>query len=376
MRTTAIICAAGNGERAGFSKNKTLVPLRGAPILWHTLEKFAFADEIIITFSEDDREEFEKIAEKFAARLSPGGETRTESVYKALKIATGDIVLIHDGARPYVTKKEIDACLESVKTFGSGVCAVPAVNTVAVTRGGRVYSVPERKTVYEILTPQGFYTTDIMTAYEKAMDDDCAYTDDSSIFAKYIEAPKICEGSPENVKLTYPEDFVREERALFKTCENVGFGEDAHVLAKGNHVRLLGVDIPANFCLTSHTDGDCAAHAVADALLSAARLNDIGFYFPDTDEKLRGADSMKILRGCLEKVRESDFAVTGVTVLIEAEEPRLSPYIEAMKKNLSEVLGVGEGNIAVHAGTAEGIGFVGSKTGITAYSAVSLTKIK
>ncbi|MCD8200669.1 MAG: 2-C-methyl-D-erythritol 2,4-cyclodiphosphate synthase [Clostridia bacterium] len=374
MKTTAIICAAGSGDRAGFSKNKMLVPLYGAPVLWHTLKKFAFADEMIVTYSEGDLEEFEKICAPFGAVLSPGGATRTESVYGALQKVTGDIVLVHDGARPFVTRDVIDGCIESVKNYGSGICALAATDTVATTKNGRIISVPDRNTVYELQTPQGFYTTDLVTAYEKAMFDECAYTDDSSIFAKYIESPRICGGSPDNIKLTYPKDFVRGEKEVLEFTGDVGFGTDVHVFGEGSFVRLCGVDIPCDVSLVSHTDGDCAAHAVADALLSAAKMRDIGYYFPDTDENTKGENSLKLLQSVYNMICEKGYDVDGVSLRVEAQKPRIAPFVEDMKKTLAEALHTGADRIAVHAGTAEGLGFVGEGLGIAAYCAANLRK--
>ena len=137
----AILCAAGQGTRAGFEKNKLLVPFQGATALYKTLSAFAFPaiDEIIVTSSQEDFDEISALCKEFAnAKAVLGGTDRSHSVYNALQAASADIVLIHDGARPFVTRKVIENCIESVKTNGSGICAVACRDTVAVVKNGKI----------------------------------------------------------------------------------------------------------------------------------------------------------------------------------------------------------------------------------------------
>ncbi len=376
MKICAIICAAGKGVRAGFRQNKMLAPLCGAPVLYHTLKKFSFADEIIVTHRETDREEFEAICSPFGAKLVPGGETRMESVYNALKEATGEIVLIHDGARPFVSQKVISSCLQSVHQFGSGVAAMPVTDTVSVVKDGKIMYVPERDAVYALQTPQAFYTADILKAYERAITDGTVYTDDSSIYSKYIEPSKIVPGEKENKKLTYAEDFISDESRLFEGADKAGFGVDVHAFGEGDKITLCGTDIPFEKTLLSHTDGDCAIHALADALLSAAGLKDIGTYFPDTDEKWKGAPSKELLKETVKIIRGEGYRPKYVSLSIQAQRPRLSPYIDRMKHALGAILLLGDKDIAISAGTGEGLGFVGEERGISAYCLAGVEEIK
>ena len=188
MKTTvcAVVCAAGKGTRAGFDKNKLLVDLGGVTPLEKTLSAFDFPaiDEILVAVSKDDLEEISKLCEKFPrTRAILGGDSRGKSVYNALKAASADIVLIHDGARPFVTRDCIEGCIQSVKAYGSGVCAVPCTDTIAVAADGKIRSVPPRDELWQIQTPQGFYRENIAYAYERAFEDDSrTYTDDASVF--------------------------------------------------------------------------------------------------------------------------------------------------------------------------------------------------
>ena len=362
----AIICSAGKGLRAGFQQNKLLVPLQGERVLKKTLSAFDYPaiDEMIITSSKEDLEEITALASVYKnARVVLGGSTRTESVYNALRQVQSEIVLIHDGARPFVTREIIDNCIQSVKNFGSGICAVPCTDTVAVIRGNQIESVPNRETLAQIQTPQGFYTENISYAYARAFENnDGAYTDDSAVFAKYCAQPTLCAGARDNIKLTYARDFER-------SATRCGFGVDTHAFGKAqDYITLAGVKIPSQTGLIAHSDGDVLVHAVMDALLSGAGLRDIGFYFPDNNPKFKDANSMELLRTVVSYIDEQGFAVQNISVAIQAEKPRLSSYIDEMKNRLASALQIDPTAVGITAGTNEGLGYVGEGKGITVHA--------
>ncbi len=139
-------------------------------------------------------------------------------------------------------------------------------------------------------------------------------------------------------------------------------------------MTIGGVRIECENSLIAHSDGDVLIHSVMDALLSGAGLKDIGHYFPDTDEKFRNADSAKMLEEVVKIIGRKGFKVNNVSISIQAEKPRLKNHIDKIRQNLSKILNVDESDIAVSAGTCEGLGFVGEGLGITAYTVVSLNK--
>ncbi len=358
----AIICAAGKGRRAGFEKNKLLAQ-KGYTVLEQTISAFDFPaiHEIIVAASLEDHQEISTLCEKFnKAKVVPGGDSRSESVYNALKATTADIVLIHDGARPFVTREIIENCIQSVKTHGSGICAVESRDTVATVKDGLILSVPDRAALRLIQTPQGFFRENISYAYEQAFAlRDETYTDDSSVFARFCGTPHVCAGARENIKLTYAEDF----NDSFARC---GFGVDTHAFGKQQpYVVLGGVKIPSESGLIAHSDGDVLAHAVMDALLSAAGLKDIGHYFPDTDERWKDADSIKMLEQVVALLKEQGYAVKNISIAVQAERPRLAKYIDDIKNNLACVLRIDPSAIGITAGTNEGLGYIGEGKGIT-----------
>ena len=152
----------------------------------------------------------------------------------------------------------------------------------------------------------------------------------------------------------------------------VGLGKDVHELVGGRPLIIGGVDIPYFRGLLGHSDADVLAHAVADAVLSAARLGDIGKLFPDNDPAYEGADSMKLLGIVAERVREAGFAIIDVDAVISAQQPKLSPYRDTMRENIAAALGISPDNVGVKATTTERLGFEGREEGITAQAVALL----
>lgn len=153
-----------------------------------------------------------------------------------------------------------------------------------------------------------------------------------------------------------------------------GMGYDVHRLAEGRNLILGGVEIPWEKGLLGHSDADVLLHAVADALLGAAALGDIGRHFPDTDEKFAGADSMKLLAEVVRLVREKGYRVGNVDATIVAQAPKLAPHIERMAENIARVLGVERDCVNVKATTEERLGFTGSGEGMSAYAVAGIEK--
>ena len=166
-KVSAIICAAGKGERAGFDKNKLLIPLHGAPVLYSTLKKIDIPeiDEIIITSSEKDFAEISALASSFGAKTVLGGSTRTESVKRALEHVSGEIVLIHDGARPYLTHRLIRDCIDATVKYRSAVCAVKASDTAVYSDGEQNYL--DRDKLFLLQTPQAFLQRTLKSLFSR-----------------------------------------------------------------------------------------------------------------------------------------------------------------------------------------------------------------
>lgn len=153
----------------------------------------------------------------------------------------------------------------------------------------------------------------------------------------------------------------------------IGQGYDVHKLVEGRDCIICGVKIPCDKGLLGHSDADVALHALSDALLGAAALGDIGKHFPDTDEKYEGADSRALLREVVKMIHNEGYGVANADITIIAQKPKMSPYIEDMRKNIAEDLDINTDSVNVKATTTEKLGFEGRGEGIAAM-AVALLK--
>ncbi len=153
-----------------------------------------------------------------------------------------------------------------------------------------------------------------------------------------------------------------------------GSGFDVHRFAENRRLVICGVEIPYELGLLGHSDADVALHALADALLGAAAMRDIGYHFPDSSADWEGADSRVLLRKVVEMVRGAGFAVGNADVTIIAQAPKMLPYIEQMRANVAEDLGVDVSRVSVKATTTERLGFTGRKEGIASMASVLIYK--
>jgi 2-C-methyl-D-erythritol 2,4-cyclodiphosphate synthase len=154
----------------------------------------------------------------------------------------------------------------------------------------------------------------------------------------------------------------------------IGQGYDAHRFAPGRPLILGGVDVPHDFGLAAHSDGDVLVHALCDAILGAAALGDIGKHFPDNSEQFRGIDSRVLLREVVGKITQLGLGIGNIDLTVVAQAPKLAPHIDDMRRNLAEDLGVELNHVSVKATTTEGMGFAGRGEGIACYAVVLLNQ--
>lgn len=372
MKTvTLILTCAGKGSRAGYEKNKLLIDFNGKTVLERSLEAFTksgLINQYIVTAAKEDFEEVEKKAST-AATVVLGGDTRTASVKNALKKATGEIVLIHDGARPFVTQKVIKNCIDGVIKNGSAITAIPSADTVLSANDGKAVSYLGKEGLYKVQTPQGFFTKDIVAAYDAI--DGQSFPDDGSVYSLAFGSPSLCDGDVGNIKLTYREDF---ERLNEKFDCRFGTGFDCHRLTKDRKLILGGIEIPHTKGLLGHSDADVLTHAVMDAILSALALRDIGYHFSDKDAKYKNADSLKLLETVLEMVDEKGYKVDSVSTTVMAEKPKLINFIPKITEKLAAALSLSPDKVGIAATTLEGLGFVGREEGICVHATAVLIK--
>ena len=365
MKVTLILACAGKGTRAGFSKNKLLVKVNGTTVLEQTYKAFKdskLIDEFILTASECDFNDIKSIAVDSTVVI--GGQTRTESVKNALAIATGDIVLIHDGARPFVTEKIIKDCIDYAYQYGGAIPVIPTSNTSVKCIDRQVTEYLGKDDVFAVHTPQGFKTELIKRAY--ALAGDKSFNDDGQVYKEYIGELKTFPSDAKNVKLTYPEDFSLNIPPRF------GTGFDCHKLVENRKLILGGITIPHEKGLLGHSDADVLTHAIMDAILSALAMRDIGYHFSDKDPKYKNANSMNLLQIVLDMIEEKGYRVNSVSATIMAEKPKLLNHIPNITKNLANALNLPVEKVGIGATTLEGLGFVGREEGICVHATAVL----
>ena len=384
MRTGnyAVVVAAGRGVRMGAAVNKVLLPLCGEPVIRHAVRAFCEADEIdgvVVVASADETEQMRAALcglEKVCA-IVPGGSTRQESVKNGLDALPKEarIALVHDGARPLISRELIARCIRQTEDCGSAVVCTPVTDTVKVEKDGCVVRTLDRSQLRAVQTPQCFFAGELEAAYEAAARDGVSVTDDASVMEHAGHSVHLLESSEVNFKLTTPEDLRRAEdiigeRKFMQRLPRTGFGYDVHKLASGRRLILCGKEIPWEKGLDGHSDADVAVHALMDALLGAACLGDIGRLYPDNDPAFEGADSMKLLADVLRRVKDAGYAVVHADVTIVAQKPKLMPYMDEMRRNLENAMAGAQVN--VKATTTERLGFEGRGEGISAQAVATI----
>lgn len=379
LTCTAIIVAAGNSTRMSALGNKQFLSLLGVPVLARTIMAFNDStriDDIIIVTKGNLIGEVNALCVKYSldkvSRIIRGGDSRQESVKRGLDAIKNEcFVAVHDGARPLILSSKIDETIAFAKENGSAALGVPLSDTAKVVDGDdNILSTPDRATLRLIQTPQIFSLSLLKEAYEKAENDGFTGTDDCSLVENLGVKPKYIFGDYNNIKITTPEDITKAEAILNggKITMRTGFGYDVHALKEGRDLILGGVKIPHEKGLDGHSDADVLIHALMDALLGAAALGDIGKLFPDNDNSFKGIDSRILLRKVKDTLNINGFRIGNIDVTVAAQAPKLAPFIEEMRNNLSEDLGIDKSFVSVKATTTEHLGFEGRKEGISAYA--------
>ena len=352
MAIVAILLCGGSGTRMGFEKLFTPLGGRTAAERSALALRSAGAERAVVVVSEENRAAAQAIDWPLPVSFAAGGKERRDSVLNGLRAAEAeaeDIVLIHDAARCFMPADAMKRSIVSARETGSGVCALPLKDSLVRLRDGACTPVP-RAGLYRTQTPQTFRFGEILSAYEQGAAD-C--TDDGAVYEKAFGRLSLSEGSELGRKLTDPEDWAWA--CSLVGAPRAGLGFDTHVLTAGRRLVLGGVEIPFEKGLLGHSDADVLLHAVADAILGAAALGDIGQHFPDRDPRYKDIDSRILLREANRLVREAGYAVSSVDATVIAQRPKLNPYFPLMRQNIAADLGLGEDAVSLKATTTEGM---------------------
>jgi 2-C-methyl-D-erythritol 4-phosphate cytidylyltransferase/2-C-methyl-D-erythritol 2,4-cyclodiphosphate synthase len=374
-----LVVAAGRGERAGGVLPKQYAPLLGKPILRWALDAFVQDPKVTlvqVVIGGDDREHFEQ-ATRGLKVLPPlaGGPTRQHSVMhglEALAHRKPDYVLIHDAARPLVSRLVIDRVIAALEGGADGAVPLLAVaDTLRRMEDNHWVTVP-RDGLLRAQTPQGFRFGKILDAHRRFAKEDV--TDDMALAEMAGLRVQAVAGEDSNMKVTNPEDFALAEGQLRARLgeSRTGMGYDVHRFAAGDHVWLCGVKVPHDRALEGHSDADAGLHALTDAILGAIGAGDIGQHFPPSDQRWRGAPSWKFLDHAASLVRDQGGAIVHCDVTIICERPKIGPHREAMRARVAEILQLEAKRVSIKATTTEGLGFEGRGEGLAAQAVATV----
>lgn len=383
QRTAAILVAAGRGLRAGAGGPKQYRSVGGQSVIFRAMEPFCRHPQISAVqpvLNPDDVAIFND-AVRGLAHSSPakGGATRQESVragLEALASQKPDVVLIHDAARPFVSAALISRAIEATSATGAAIPTIQVADTIKlVDSGGHVEGTPDRARLRIAQTPQAFRFDVILDAHRRAAREGRAdFTDDAALAEWAGLTVSTFEGDAANMKLTTPEDFVREEARLASQLADIrtGTGYDVHAFGDGDHLMICGVRVPHHRGFLAHSDGDVGLHALVDAILGALADGDIGSHFPPSDVKWKGASSDKFLKYAVERVAARGGRIANLEVTLICERPKIGPLRDAMRARIAEITGLDVSRVAVKATTSEHLGFTGREEGIAATACATI----
>jgi 2-C-methyl-D-erythritol 4-phosphate cytidylyltransferase/2-C-methyl-D-erythritol 2,4-cyclodiphosphate synthase len=359
-----ILLGAGNSTRFESNVKKQWLYSGDIPLWLHVAEHFGkindFAQTIIVSSAEDII-----LMQSFADyNYIEGGASRQASLNNALQHVTSEYVLVSDIARCCIPQDMIERILAAKE---KGSCIVP---TLPVTDTLYLGNVPiDREQVKIIQTPQLSVTKTLKTALQTEQ----LFTDDSSAVASMGEKVHFIEGSVLAHKLTTISDLEKLSCLQAPSAKTLtGFGLDIHPFQNDKEMFLCGVKIDVDYGFKAHSDGDVAIHALIDALLGAAGMGDIGELYPDTDENYAGVDSKKLLLDTVNKLKTHGYEIGNVDLTILAQAPKILPYKKEMQKTLASLLGIRQNFVNIKATTAEKLGFVGRKEGVTVHAVANL----
>jgi 2-C-methyl-D-erythritol 4-phosphate cytidylyltransferase/2-C-methyl-D-erythritol 2,4-cyclodiphosphate synthase len=388
MRYWVVMPAAGAGHRFGEPVPKQYYELAGRTVIEWALSSFvddARCAGIVVALSPDDPHWPRlPLAALQSLRTVAGGARRCDSVRNGLAAlesiaAPEDWVVVHDAARPCLTRADLDRLIDAVGDDPiGGILAVPVADTLkhAATEHTADATI-DRTGLWRALTPQLFRLGRLSAALDAAFASGRQPTDEAQALEWTGARVLLCQGSAANIKITHREDTLIAGALLASPSSTeiamrIGSGIDVHAFGPGDFVMLGGVRVPHSRGVVAHSDGDVILHALCDAMLGAAGLGDIGQHFRDDDPRWRGADSSGFVRSVLGMLKARELRVVNADITLLAEAPRLSARREEIRSAIAALLEIDTSCVNVKATTTERLGFLGRGEGMAAQAIVLL----
>lgn len=366
MKVTAALLCGGSSSRYG--SDKLFADLEGEPLWIHAYRTFLAhpkIDAVGLIGSAATLDQLQQLAPE-AAFVVEGGSTRAESSRQAIAASQGcEILLIHDGARPFVTADIIDRVLDGIERVGAAAAGTPVVDLLRSKDSNSAS--PDRNSLYAMQTPQGARWHLFRDTFQ---DFDPTWPDDMAPLLAAGIPFEIVLGSPVNRKITHPGDLPS------MTETRTGLGYDIHTFSTNPDRKLMlgGVHFPNHAALEGHSDADVLLHAVVDALLGAASLGDIGEHFPPSDPQWKDCSSLVFLRAAKTLLSQQKWRIVNIDVSVIAESPKIRNGADAIRTTISQTLEIRPDRVNVKATTNERLGAIGRGEGIAAFATATLAR--
>jgi 2-C-methyl-D-erythritol 4-phosphate cytidylyltransferase/2-C-methyl-D-erythritol 2,4-cyclodiphosphate synthase len=386
-----VVVAAGSSRRMAGA-DKLVADIGGRPLIAWTVDALLAAScvERLVLVTTPVRVADWRDAPWLPAGVTAvvaGGATRQASVAAGVRHldhldggeGTGRerAVLVHDGARPLVPAALVEAVASAVDTHGAALPVLPVVETLKRIRGGLVEATVPRESLATAQTPQGARRNLLLDAWAAFPPDrPPQFTDEAALLEACRIPVHAIPGAPTNLKVTLPDDLRRVETALAPAGTRVGFGHDSHPFGPGTGLRLGGIEVRGAPRLAGHSDGDVVLHAVADALLGAAGLGDLGRLFPADERTPRGVASTELLGEVMARLEAIGLAPGSVDVTVIGARPRLGPSLDAMRDAIAGLLGLDPAAVNVKASTGNLSGDEGAGRSISARAVVTVEPVR
>ncbi|GAB5376591.1 MAG: bifunctional 2-C-methyl-D-erythritol 4-phosphate cytidylyltransferase/2-C-methyl-D-erythritol 2,4-cyclodiphosphate synthase [Acuticoccus sp.] len=370
--------AAGRGTRFGSQLPKQFLTLGGRTVVARSIDAFlnhpAIRRVCVAIGAEDEARFAASVGDRSDRVLTVvGGDTRQASVLASLdglgRDSPPDRVLVHDGARPFVSDALIQRVIDALDTAAAVIPAIPVADTIKRVENGAITATVPRQGLQLAQTPQGFHYAALCAAHRAAQS---VVTDDAGVMEAAGHPVTVVAGERANNKLTTSDDLDDALRGL-GGISVVGQGFDVHAIAPGGPLILGGLTFDVDFHLAGHSDADVALHALTDALFGAIADGDIGAHFPPSDPRWRGAASDLFLRHAAERVRAVG-TIAHLDLTIICERPKVGPVRDEMREVIAEICAVSPRMVSVKATTSERLGFTGRGEGIAAQAVATVVR--